>query len=119
MTAGFGRLIVAAVVGAAAWAVLAGDGVAADRDLHSGLAYLRAGAQLQAERDLTRYRDEEPNPEVRTKIDRVLPLLRRPLTDEVREYVAVTIEEAVFPRSGALVEGRRPSFWSRMFPVFP
>ena len=53
------------------------------------------------------------------KIDRVLPLLRRPLTKEVREYVAATIEEAAFPRSGIRVEAKRPSYWSRMFPVFP
>lgn len=92
---------------------------AAERHLHSGLAYLRAGAQVEAERDLARYRDEERDPEIRRKIDRVLPLLRRPLTPEVLEYVATTIEDAVPAKSRMRGESTRPSFWSRVFPVFP
>ncbi|HEU4369021.1 MAG TPA: hypothetical protein VFV05_12440 [Methylomirabilota bacterium] len=93
--------------------------MAADRDLHSGLAYLRAGAQAEAERDLTRYRDGERDPEILRKIDRVLPLLKRPLTQEVRDYVAMTIEDAVPAKSKMRAESNRPNYWSRMFPVFP
>jgi hypothetical protein len=113
------RVALAAILvtgGCLAWA---GSATAAERDLHSGLAHLRAGAQAEAERDLTRFRDEERDPEVRRKIDRVLFLLRRPLTPEVREYVATTIEEAVPPRATVRMERGRPSYWSRMFPVFP
>lgn len=92
---------------------------AAEQDLHAGLAHLRAGDQARAEHDLVKYRDGERNVEIRTSIDRVLPLLRRPMTEEMREYVAKTIEERVQRgrerRSGSL----RASSASRMFPVFP
>ena len=113
------RVLVAAVTGTVIWLGTSGDAPAAERDLYSGLAYLRAGAQSEAERDLTRYRDEERDAEIRRKVDRVLPLLKRPLTQEVREYVATTIEEAAPPRSRLRAEHIRPSYWSRMFPVFP
>src|SRR5713226_2844508 len=63
-----------------------GPAGAAEADLHSGLAHLRAGAQAQAERDLLKYRDGLRDSDARRSIDRVLPLLRRPLTEDVREY---------------------------------
>jgi hypothetical protein len=91
----------------------------AESDLHSGLAHLRAGAQAQAERDLVKYRDGERDPDLRRSIDRVLPLLRRPMNDDVREYVAGTIEESVRVRGDARVRTARPGFLSRMFPIFP
>lgn len=108
-----------AVAGIAACFGIVDGAAAAERDLYSGLAYLRAGAQAEADRDLTKYRDEERDPEIRRKIDRVLPLLKRPLTQEVRDYVAMTIEDAVPTRSKMRAESNRPSYWSRMFPVFP
>lgn len=113
------QAVLAAVIGTVSCLVSTGSPGAAERDLYSGLAYLRAGAQAEAERDLTRFRDEERDPEVRRKIDRVLFLLKRPLTQEVREYVATTIEDAVPPRMKMRAESSRPSYWGRMFPVFP
>jgi hypothetical protein len=107
--------------------VLAGIGLglvsaptgAAERDLYSGLAYLRAGAQTRAEESLTRYREEEANPEIRRSVDRVLPLLKRPLSEEVREYIAANLEERVRVASRMRAERTPLSYWSRMFPVFP
>ena len=112
------RMLVAVVVGIGVW--LAGPGYtgAAERDLYAGLASLRAGAQSQAEQHLTRYRDEERDPEIRRNLDRVLPLLKAPLSAEMREYIAVTLEESV--RSAPKIQvSSRPSYWLRMFPVFP
>jgi hypothetical protein len=92
---------------------------AAEADLHSGLAHLRAGAQAQAERDFAKYRDGLRDVEARRSIDRVLPLLRRPLSEDVREYLAVTIEEDARLKAEARPRPGRPGFLSRMFPVFP
>jgi hypothetical protein len=92
---------------------------AAERDLWSGLAHLRAGAQAEAERDFTRYRNEERDPEMRRRVDRVLPLLRRPLTEEVRQYIALTLEEGARARPPAAESAGKPRYWSRIFPVFP
>ena len=100
---------------------LAGSGPAsaAESDLRSGLAHLRAGAQGQAEHDLTKYRDGERDSDIRRSIDRVLPLLRRPLADDVREYIAGAIEESVRMNADARRRRVRSSYASRMFPVFP
>jgi hypothetical protein len=108
----------ATVAGVVLYVGASGTAAGTERDLYSGLAYLRAGAQSEAERSLTRYRDEEPDAEIRRKVDLVLPLLKRTLTQEVRDYIAATIEEAVSSRSSLRFETRRPSYWSRMFPVF-
>jgi hypothetical protein len=94
-------------------------GAAAERDLSLGLGYLRAGSQIEAERHLTRYRDTERDPEIRTTLDRMLPLLKRPLPEEVREYMARTIEDSVRAKPRTVSEIGRRSYLSRMFPVFP
>ena len=106
-------------VGAALWLTASAAAGAAESDLVSGLTHLRAGAQAQAERDLLKYRDGERDSGIRRSIDRVLPLLRRPLTEDVREYIAGTIEESVRFKAYARTRPARPSFLSRMFPVFP
>ena len=110
------------LTGVVMWLVASGPAGAAERDLYSGLAYLRAGAQTRAEESLARYRDEERDPEIRQSVDRVLPLLKRPLTEEVREYIAASLEERVRVASSMRVESPKSksgSYWSRMFPVFP
>jgi hypothetical protein len=87
--------------------------------LDLGLAYLRAGAQQQAVEALTRYRNEERNPDIRKSVDQVLPLLANPLPENVRQYIAKNLEaraRATLSKHGA---SARPSYWSRMFPVFP
>jgi hypothetical protein len=103
----------------AVWLVVPAGAGAAERDLYYGLAYLRIGAQPQAEQHLTRYRDEERDPVIRQSVDRVLALLKRPLTEEVREYIATTLEESVRARPKTREGSSRPSYFSRMFPVFP
>ena len=103
----------------ALWLAAPGVAPGAERDLGDGLASLRAGAQLQAEQQLTRYRDGELDSEIRRSIDRVLPLLRRPLNEDVREYIAGTIEDGVRGRARLRTERTRPSYALRMFPVFP
>ncbi len=108
-----------AVAGMLVWLAAPGLVSPAERDLDSGLVALRAGAQIQAEQHLTRYRDEERDPGIRRSVDRVLALLKRPLPAEVREYIAATLEEAVRVRPTMRAEASRPSYWSRMFPVFP
>lgn len=108
-----------AVAAILAWLAAPGLAGAAERDLYSGLAYLRAGDQSQAEQHFTKYRDEERDPVIRTGVDRLLPLLKRPLPAEVREYIATTLEEAVRTSLKMRVEASRPNYWSRMFPVFP
>lgn len=103
------------------WLAASGSGRAAesDRYFYFGLAYLRAGAQTQAEENLTRYRDEEPDPRIRQIVSRALPLLKEPLTQDVRDYIAVTLEEAVRARLPALALSRRPRYLLRMFgPLF-
>jgi hypothetical protein len=107
------------VAGIATW--LAASGAAAvESDLHAGLAQLRAGAQREAEQHLTRYRDETADPNIRRSIDRVLPLLTRPLPHDVREYIASTIEEFVARANAGRSPGRPlPDYSARMFPVFP
>ena len=87
-----------AAAGIVVWLAAAGGACAAERDLYSGLAYLRAGAQAQAAESLTRYRDDERDPGIRGSVSRVLPLLKRPLPEDVREYLAATIEERVAAR---------------------
>lgn len=120
-------LLCAVVVGVTVWLAASGSGRAAERDryLYFGLAYLRAGAQIQAEDNLTRYRAEEPDPRIRQIVSRVLPLLRQPLTQDVRDYIAVTLEEAVRARLTTLAPSDRPRptdrprYLSRMFgPLF-
>ena len=102
------------------WLAASGPAVAAESDLHSGLAYLRAGAQVQAEQHLLRYRDGEVDSDVRVCIDRVLPLLKRPLSEDVREYIAGSVEEIVTRAKAASRSGRAlPGYAARMFPVFP
>ena len=108
----------------AAWCVLVlltaapGLGHAAEHDLAAGLVHLRAGSQAQAAQHLARYRDGEGDPEIRRSIDRVLRLLKEPLSEELREYVAFTVEDTV---RGKATRARSvpPGFVSRMFPVFP
>jgi hypothetical protein len=113
-------VLISAAAGIAVWLAASRFTDAAERDLYSGLASLRAGAQTQAEEQLTRYRDGERDPEILRTLARVLPLLKRPLPEDVREYIAVTLEESVRPRPKMRVESSsRPSYWSRMFPVFP
>src|SRR5262245_2854274 len=75
------------VAGVAMWLAASRPVSADERDLHSGLAYLRAGAQAQAEQHLARYLDEERDPQIRRVVARVLPLLKTPLTQDVREYL--------------------------------
>ena len=92
---------------------------AAEQDLSSGLVHLRAGRQVQAAQDLVRYRDGERDPEIRRSIERVLRLLKEPLSEELREYIALTLDEGVRRKAGARTPDVRPGFVSRMFPVFP
>jgi hypothetical protein len=90
---------------------------AADGDLRAGLSHLRAGDQVRAEQELTKYRNAEPDAGVRSTIDRILPLLKRPLPGDVREYLARTVEDAA---AFKVLPGRSTrSFVSRVFPVFP
>jgi hypothetical protein len=58
------------------------------------------------------------NGDVRRTIDRVLPLLKRPLTDDLREYIASTIEDTVRRHIQASAVSQ-PGYLSRIFPVFP
>jgi hypothetical protein len=113
------RAWLAGVVATAVWLAAPVPGAAAEQDLDLGLAYLRAGAQRRAVEALTKYRDEEQNPDIRKSVDRVLPLLRTPLPANVREYIAANLEEhaRTMPRQHGA--STRPSYWSRMFPVFP
>ena len=110
------RGAVAGIAIALAWL---GPASAAESDLSAGLAHLRAGDQVRAEQELTRYRHGERDAGVQRSIDRVLPLLRRPLPDDVREYLAKTIEDAAGLRVDTRSERPRPNYLSRMFPVFP
>jgi hypothetical protein len=113
------RARVAGVAVVALWLTVPGLGWAAESDLDRGLAYLRAGAQPQAVEALTKYRNEERNADIRKSVDRVLPLLVNPLPENVREYIATSLEQgarATPRRQGA---SARPSYWSRMFAVFP
>ena len=112
-------LLGACAAGLVVWLATPGVTVAADRDLYSGLAYLRAGAQARAEEYLARYRDEERDPVIRQSVDRVLALLKRPLTEDVRAFIAVSLEDSVRARPKIREAGGRPSYWFRMFPVFP
>lgn len=108
-----------AAAAAAACLALTTVTAAAERDLYSGLAYLRAGAQSQAADSLAKFRDDEPDPEVRRSVSRVLLLLRQPLPEDVREYLALTIEEKVAARPPVPARSRSSAYWSRIFPVFP
>jgi hypothetical protein len=115
-----GRRLGAVAAGVVVWLAASGLTVAAERDLYSGLAYLRAGSQARAEEHLAKYRDEEGDPVIRKSVDRVLGLLKRPLAEEVREFIAATLEDSIRARPKARQDsGGRPSYWSRMFPVFP
>ena len=114
--AAIGVAVAGLTLASAGWAPVGAD----EGHLQAGLAHLRAGTQAEAERDLATYRDGERDSGVRRSIDRVLPLLRRPLTDDVREYIAGTIEEAVRMKASTASARPRPSnFLSRMFPLFP
>lgn len=101
--------------------LLAGSGSAGatESDLRSGLAHLRAGAQGQAEQDLTKYREGEQDSDIRRSIDRVLVLLKRPLPGDVREYIAAALEDKVRMKADPQSRRAGPSYASRMFPVFP
>jgi hypothetical protein len=112
------QMAAAAAAGIVVW-MLAAGGTAAERDLYAGVAYLRAGAQSQAEDSLTRYLGGEGDPEVRRSVSRVLPLLKQPLPGDVREYLAATIEEKAGLRSKGRGDSLTPGYWSRIFPVFP
>ena len=115
-----GRRLSAVAAGVVVWLAASGLTVAAERDLYSGLAYLRAGSQARAEEHLAKYRDEEGDPVIRKSVDRVLGLLKRPLAEEVREFIAATLEDSIRARPKARQDsGGTPSYWSRMFPVFP
>ena len=106
----------------AAWAVLAllaaapGVAHATEIDLSSALRHLRAGAQAQAEQDFVRYRDGERDADMRRRVDRILPMLKRLLSEDVRDYIAATLEEAAHATGQG---SARPSYALRMFPVFP
>src|SRR5262249_24123798 len=101
----------------AVWLMTAALAKADERDLQYAIAYLRAGAQTQAEQSLAKYRDEQGDADVRRTVDRVILLLNRPLPDDVREYIAVTLEETLIRPTP--VKHSRPAYFSRMFPVFP
>jgi|SRR5215510_8519510 len=107
------------LAGLGVWLVAVSCTSAAEVDLYSGLAYLRAGAQTQAEEHFTKYCDEGGNPEVRRNVARVLPLLRLPLSEEVRNYIAATLEDSVRATQKLQANGGRPGYRSRMFPAFP
>ena len=114
------RRVIFTVVGMVVWLAASGPAVAAESDLYSGLAYLRAGAQGQAEQHLMKYRDGELESDVRVCIDRVLPLLKRPLSQDLREYIASSVEDVVTRAKAASRSGRAlPGYAARMFPVFP
>ena len=113
------RRLAFAVAGTALWLTASGAASAAESDLYSGLAYLRAGAQVQAEQHLLRYRDGVRDPDIRVRVDRVLPLLKRPLSEDVREYIAGTIEDVVRVRTTPRGSRTQPAYMARMFPVFP
>lgn len=109
-----------AAVALAFWLAAVGVAGSAERDLYFGLAYLRAGVLSQAEDHLARYRDDERDPEIRRSVSRVIPLLKNPLSKAVCEYLASALEEQVGAKhKGLAEERRRPSYWSRIFPVFP
>ena len=91
----------------------------AEQDLTAGLAHLRAGSQAQAAHDLARYREGERDPDVRRSIDRVLRLLKQPLSEDLREYIALSVEEKVRAKAASRGSSARSGFLSRMFPVFP
>ena len=74
---------------------------------------------MEAEQYLTRYHDDSRDPHVRRSIGRVLPLLKRPLPEDLREYIAGTIEDIVARAKASAPPGRPPSYSARMFPVFP
>jgi hypothetical protein len=93
--------------------------VAGEHDLYAGLAYLRAGDQRQSAESFTRYCRDEANRDACRRVLRVLPLLDRPLSQDLRDYLAVTIEEQARVRSASTVDSRRATYWSRIFPVFP
>jgi hypothetical protein len=114
------RVLIVVLTGLVAWLGAPGRSGADVRDLDSGLAYLRAGSQTQAEEHLTKYRDQERDPEIRNRISRILPLLGRPLSPEVREYIASTLQEATRRRLESMPDNGPPSrYLSRSFPVFP
>ena len=109
----------AVVVMVVGMVVSSGAAGAAESDLDAGLAYLRAGAQAEAEKHLTRYRDEVRDPEARKRLARVLHLLKRPLSDDLREFLAEAVEDSVRPRPKGRAEVTPPDYLSRIFPVFP
>jgi hypothetical protein len=113
------RAVPAGLLAAMLWLALFGSASAADTDLHSALAFLRAGAQAQAAEHLTRYRDGVADPDIRRSVDRALVLLRRPLGPEVREFVASTLEDSVRAKTTPRLRGPLASHAARVFPVFP
>jgi tetratricopeptide (TPR) repeat protein len=64
-----------------------------DARLYLGLAALRLGDAGEAETHLGAFRRLRPDPRTNAQIERALGLLRgEPLTDEVREFVAASLE---------------------------
>jgi hypothetical protein len=111
---------VSIVAGSLMWLLASQPAAAGEQDFYYGLAYLRAGTQARAEEYLRRYRDAQQDPEIQRSIDRMLPLLRGPLSEEVREYLAGSLEERVLISPNLRTVGTRPvSYGARMFPVFP
>lgn len=113
------RRIDAAAVGIAVFLAASRWTGATENDLYVGLTHLRAGEQSQALQYLTRYRDGEQDPEIRRDVALILPLLKQPLAEDVREYLALTLEQRVQRHSQARIESRRPAYRFRIFPVFP
>jgi hypothetical protein len=109
-----GRVMAGSVALVAVWLATPRWASTAERDLHAGLAYLRAGAQSQAASYLKRFCEDGNRSETCQEVSRVLPLLQRPLADDVREYLAATIEA-----SEKLTLRGTPNYLSRIFPVFP
>lgn len=63
--------------------------------LFLGLAHLRRGEDGRADEQLTAFRDLGPAPRTTALVDQVLKLLRgAPLTTELREFVAASLETA-------------------------
>ena len=91
---------------------------------HSGTALLYSGlVALQQQRDevaaerLTRFRELEPDPRFGAQVDRALALLRtQPVSDEVRAFVATSLEDAA--RATLEVRAEREAARAWAFPSF-
>src|SRR4029077_18114387 len=83
---------------------------AAEQDLTSALGHLQAGRQIEAAKNLERYRAGVHYTEIRRSIDRVLRLLREPLSEELRGYIALTLDESIRRKTGQRTSALRPGF---------